>query len=93
MDKKTFYIKYIEDYCNQFFDTKNLPAGITLALELLDTIDPLKIGIAAESVGDLSITYKENEMPQSIATLLAPYVRPHLVGDKRKRDYNDGRYR
>lgn len=87
------YIFYIEDYCNQFFDEDNLPAGVLLALDILLSLDPLKFGVASETVGDLSITYKEGSddpMPGGVRSLLAPYVRPHLVSDKTKREYKRG---
>lgn len=93
-ERREAYLWYIEDYCNNLFDKENLPGGIKLALNRLEEIDPLRLGVASETVGDLSITYstESNEaIPNNIKIMLAPYVRPHLVGDKKKRGYIDGR--
>lgn len=84
------YLAYIEDYCNVTF--KDIPGGVEIALDMLVEVDPSKFNIASESLADMSVSYKaSDDLPVACKALLAPYVRPHLVGDKKKREYEGGR--
>lgn len=94
-DLKPIYLEYIEDYCNFEFNRDKLPAGVKLSLDILIAIDPMRLGVASETVGDLSISYKEgsDDMPAQVVRLLKPYMRPHLAGDKTRRLYERGKRR
>lgn len=92
---KDLYLKNIEDYCNVTFDSEDMPAGVALALDELIRTDPARYNIASEKLADLQISYNGNGvtggLPAYIRFWIEPYRRVHLVGDKRKRPYNDGR--
>ena len=87
------YMEQIEDYCNVKFDPCKLPAGIQLSLDNLVEIDPMSFNIASEKLSDLAVTYNNStgDIPAFIRNWLNPYRRLHTVGDKTKREYDDGR--
>ena len=87
------YLEQVEDYCNVTFDTENLPGGIQLVLQELTKVDPSEFRLASEKIDGLAKSYNVNntDIPDYIKTWLSAYRRIHLVGDKKKRAYNDGR--
>ena len=86
------YLEQIEDYCNVVFDRDNLPAGVKLALKHLVETDPSDYLKTSEKLSDMSITYSTSgNLPPYIIRWIAPYCRPYLVGDKRKKQYVSGR--
>lgn len=88
---KEMYLEQLEDYCNVTFPRDNLPGGIALAVNELIQTDPNQYRIASEKLDSMSMTYAtDGGIPAYIKAWIAPYRRPHLVGDKRKRLYNDG---
>ena len=90
---KEVYLRQIEDYCNVVFNTEDIPSGVLLALNELVKTDPARYNITSEKLSDMSITYNNsaNGIPAYIRVWIEPYRRPHLVGNKRKRLYNNGR--
>lgn len=87
------YLEDIEDYCNVTFDRNNLPGGVVLAIHRAMKQEPARYGVASEKISDLSKTYSNNleMLSADWRSGLSKYRRPFLVGDKRKRPYNDGR--
>lgn len=92
---RLIYKEWVEDYCNVKFAEKDLPAGISLALDELVKVDPMSFNISSESLSDMSITYGNGAsggkngggIPLYILAWLEPYRRPFLVSDKRKKPY------
>ena len=85
---KEIYLKKIEEITNTTFNRNDLPGGIEIALLKLISIDPENIGVASEKLNDMSQTFNSpTEIYKSITIELAPYCRPHLISDKRKRPY------
>lgn len=83
----------IEDYCNVTFDKDNLPSGVVLAIHRKMKQDD-SYGISSESISDMSKSYVDTSiLDKNWRTSLSKYARPHLVGNKDKRPYNDGRNR
>ncbi len=93
MNIEELYLEQIEDYCNVTFSRDNLPSGVALAIAELVKIDPSSYRVSSESLSDMSVSYSNDggKMPEYIKGWLAPYRRPHLVGNKKKRPYKDGR--
>lgn len=94
---KKLYLNQIEDYCNVLFKYP-YPSGITLALDNLVLMDPLKFNIASEKLADMSITYTTGSvgeggsgLPDFILAWINPYRRPFIMSDKKKKYYDDGR--
>ena len=86
------YLEQIEDYCNVKFNEENIPAGVALAIAELVKTNPSNYLISSESLSDMSISYAnpQGTIPQYIINWLQPYRRPHIVGNKEKREYNGG---
>lgn len=92
---RPLYKEWVEDYCNIKFADKELPAGISLALDELVKVDPMSFNISSEKLSDMSITYGNGAsgggngggIPSYILAWLEPYRRPFLVSDKRKKPY------
>lgn len=85
---REIYIRKIEEITNTTFDRNDLPGGIEIALLKLMSIDPENLGVASEKLNDMSQTFNSpSEVYKSITIELAPYCRPHLISDKRKRKY------
>lgn len=95
---KGLYLLQIEDYCNILF-REPYPSGISLALENLVEMDPLKFNVASEKIADMSITYagsasgsgSTSGLPDFILEWINPYRRPFIMSDKKKKYYDDGR--
>lgn len=95
---KGLYLLQIEDYCNILF-REPYPSGISLALENLVEMDPLKFNVASEKIADMSITYSGSAsgtgstsgLPDFILEWINPYRRPFIMSDKKKKYYDDGR--
>lgn len=86
------YLEDIEDYCNVIFDRENLPAGIVLAIHRKMSQNPSKYGVTSEKLSDMSITYSDAAiLERDWTSSLAKYTRPHLVSNKNKKPYQDGR--
>ena len=93
MTIEKLYLEQIEDYCNVIFDENDLPGGVALAIADLVENDPSNYRKSSEKLSDMSVTYAntDGKFPEYILGWLAPYRRPHLVGNKTKRPYKDGR--
>ena len=86
------YLEDIEDYCNVTFDKDNLPGGVVLAIHRAMKQEPARYGVTSEKLSDLSKTYGDaSVLSADWKSSLSKYARPHLVGDKAKRPYEDGR--
>jgi len=72
-------IAWINDYCGQNFIDGDLPGGVELALIRLVEFNKGPVGIASQTIGDMSISYTqgvtENPAIADIKRFLAPYVR------------------
>lgn len=97
---RPLYKEWIEDYCNVTFDDNKMPSAVGLALDELVETDPKSFNIQSEKLSDMSITYGNGgsgsgggggAIPNYILGLLEPYRRSHLLSDKRKRPYDNGR--
>lgn len=68
------YLRWIENYCNNEFDKKKLPAGVELALDSLTKIDPLDFSVSSARLSDMSQTFSnDGDIPRFIYNWLKPY--------------------
>lgn len=82
----------IEDYCNVTFDRDNLPGGVVLAIHRKMKQDSVGYGVTSEKIADMSKSYADPSILNGHwTTTIQKYARPHLVGNKMKRPYIDGR--
>lgn len=71
------YIKWCEDETRNKFDRQDLPAGVRLAVNLLEELDPLEFDVVSEKLSDMSQTFATNEegIPLKVMRWLRPYYR------------------
>lgn len=71
------YIKWCEDETRNKFDRQDLPAGVNLAVNLLEELDPLEFDVVSEKLSDMSQTFATNEegIPLKVLRWLRPYYR------------------
>lgn len=71
------YIKWCEDETRNKFDRQDLPAGVRLAVNLLEELDPLEFDVVSEKLSDMSQTFATNEegIPLKVLRWLKPYYR------------------
>lgn len=71
------YIKWCEDETRNKFDRQGLPAGVNLAVNLLEELDPLEFDVVSEKLSDMSQTFATNEegIPLKVLRWLRPYYR------------------
>lgn len=71
------YIKWCEDETRNKFDRQDLPAGVRLAVNLLEELDPLEFDVVSEKLSDMSQTFATNEegIPLKVLRWLRPYYR------------------
>lgn len=77
VDLRELYIQWCEDETRNKFDRANLPAGVNLAVDLLEKLDPLDFDVVSESISDLRQTFATNEegIPLKVMRWLKPYYR------------------
>ena len=77
VDLRELYIQWCEDETRNKFDREKLPAGVNLAVDLLEKLDPLDFDVVSESISDLRQTFATNEegIPLKVMRWLRPYYR------------------
>lgn len=77
VDLRELYIKWCEDETRNKFDREDLPAGVVLAVGLMEELDPLEFDVVSEKLSDMSQTYATNEdgIPLKVMRWLRPYYR------------------
>lgn len=75
-------LDWINDYCGQEFIDGELPGGIELALRRLIKSLEIPVGIASQSVSDVSVSFfqgSDGTLPTEVKRLLEPYIKMRLL--------------